>query len=279
MPLPAAEGVTLCAVSSVGLEATAWAMRRSLEQVRFDHALLLSHAPPEGLATSGIEWRPISPLTSKSDYSRFMLHELADHIATSHVLVTQWDGFVRDGSRWQDKFLSYDYIGSVWPQFDDEHKVGNGGFSLRSKRLLEATRQLPAGPEPEDVLICRKHRHMLEEEFHVRFAEPEIARPFSYERERSTGGEFGFHGVCNMLAELPIDVATRLVGSLEPGVLGERESVELIFDAMKLPNLALASIAYRHVRAHPNVLKRMLRGFSWNRQIKQQGPAGLGQLR
>lgn len=272
MPLPAAEGVTLCAVSSVGLEATAWAMRRSLEQVRFDHALLLSHAPPEGLATSGIEWRPISPLTSKSDYSRFMLHELADHIATSHVLVTQWDGFVRDGSRWQDKFLSYDYIGSVWPQFDDEHKVGNGGFSLRSKRLLEATRQLPAGPEPEDVLICRRHRHMLEEEYHVRFAEPEIARLFSYEREHSMGEEFGFHGVRNMLAELPIDVATRLVGSLERGVLGERESVEVMFDALRKFDLGLTRSALRHVHAHPQVPRRIFRGIrdAFGRGLRSQ---------
>lgn len=273
MSLPTAQGVTLCAVSSVGLEATAWAMRRSLEQVRFDHALLLSHAPPEGLATSGIEWRRIDPLGSKADYSRFMLHELADHITTSHVLVVQWDGFVRDGSRWQDQFLDYDYIGAVWPQFEDAHKVGNGGFSLRSKRLLDAIRQIPAEPEPEDVLICRKHRHMLEADHDIRFARSETARLFSYERERSNGGEFGFHGAYNLLAELPIDVTARLLDSLEPGVLGERESVELIFDAMKMQNLALASVAYRHVRAHPNVLKRMLRGVSWSRSKRKQGLA------
>lgn len=261
MSLPTARGVTLCAVSSVGLEATAWAMRRSLEQVRFDHALLLSHAPPEGLATSGIEWRRIDPLGSKADYSRFMLHELADHITTSHVLVVQWDGFIRDGSRWQDRFLAYDYIGAVWPQFKDAHKVGNGGFSLRSKRLLDATRHIPAEPVPEDVLICRKHRHLLEAKHDVRFADLEVARLFSYERERSNGDEFGFHGAHNLSAELPSDRAKQLINSLEAGILGARESVEVMFDALRTFDLGLARSTFRHVQAHPQVPHRIFRGL------------------
>jgi hypothetical protein len=276
MSLPTARGVTLCAVSSVGLEATVWAMRRSREQVRFDHALLLSHAPPEGLATSGIEWRRIDPLGSKADYSRFMLHELADHITTSHVLIVQWDGFIRDGSRWQDQFLDYDYIGAVWPQFEDAHKVGNGGFSLRSKRLLDATRQIPAEPEPEDVLICRRHRHMLEADYEIRFADSETARLFSYEREGPADGEFGFHGAYNLLSELPVETTMQLVGSLELGVLGARESVELLFDALKRSHFDLARIALEHVRAHPRVLQRLWCGFSWSEQGRRQRAAGGG---
>lgn len=279
MALTSASGVTLCAVSSVALEATVWAMRRSLEQVRFERAVLLSDVQPEGLGPAGIEWRRINRLASKSDYSRFLLHELADHIDTSHVLVVQWDGFVRDGSRWHADFLHYDYVGAVWPQFDDDWKVGNGGFSLRSKKLLEATRTIPAGAEPEDLAIGRTQRSFLELARDIRFADLPTARRFSYEREGSTGGEFGFHGAYNLLSELPLETAARLVGSLEIGVLGARESVELLFEALKRSHFGLARIALEHVRAHPRVLQRMLRGFSWSEQGRRQRAAGGGTRR
>jgi hypothetical protein len=262
MTLPTALGVTLCAASSVGLEATLWAMRRSMERVRFETAVLLSDVRPEGLEGTGIEWRRIDRLSSRTDYSRFMLHKLADHIETSHVLVVQWDGFVRDGSRWNGDFLRYDYIGAVWPQFKDDWKVGNGGFSLRSKKLLEATRRIPIELEAEDLSICRTHRHMLEREHGIRFADVETARSFSYERERSKGDEFGFHGAYNLSAELPSDRNKQLVTSLEAGVLGARESVEVMIDALRRFDLGLARSALRHVQAHPHVPHRIFRGLS-----------------
>lgn len=272
MGVQAATGVTLCAVSSVGLEATVAAMRHSLEQLRFEHAVLLSHVRPAGLDQAGIEWRRIDRLNSRSEYSRFMLHELADHIATPHVLVVQWDGFIRSGGQWREQFLTCDYVGAVWPQFDDEMKVGNGGFSLRSRRLLEATRHIAAGPEAEDLSICRTHRHMLEREHGIRFADLETARRFSYERERSTGDEFGFHGAYNLLAELPLERATQLFDSLEPGVLGARESVELMFDALGEFNWDLARMALKHVQAHPQILRRVYRGLRTAIRIRSTSP-------
>ena len=48
-----------------------------------------------------------------------------------------------DGAAWRPEFLDYDYIGAVWPHVLDKYNVGNGGFSLRSKALLEACRALP----------------------------------------------------------------------------------------------------------------------------------------
>lgn len=260
MPTQTAAGVTLCAVSSVGLTATLAAMRHSLEQVRFERALFLSHAQPEGLGDPRIEWRQIDRINSRADYSRFILHELADHIATPHVLVIQWDGFIRTGGQWRDQFLACDYIGAVWPQFSDGNTVGNGGFSLRSRKLLEATRHIPAGSEPEDVLICRTHRHVLEQEYDIRFADANTARLFSYERERSTGDEFGFHGAYNLLAELSASAVTRLIASLEPGALGARESVELMFHALGRGDLVLARKALKQVQAHPAVARRIFLG-------------------
>lgn len=264
-----ASGVTLCAVTSVAREATAAALRHSQGQIQFDRALLLSDVCPPGLAGTGIEWRQIEPLGSRSDYSRFILHELGDHIETDHVLIVQWDGFVRDGRRWQDAFLEYDYVGAVWPQFRDGAAVGNGGFSLRSKRLLESTRTFPVGPEPEDVAICRIHRHELEKSYHLRFAGLEIARQFSYERERSNRHEFGFHGCYNLFAELPGELVSRWISSLEPGVAGARESVELMFRALAQGEFVLAWLALKQVSAHPRVASRILHG-AWRMLVSEQ---------
>ena len=268
-------GVTLCAVTSVALEATVAALRHSQRQIQFDRALLLSDVCPSELKGTGIEWRQIEPLRSRSEYSRFMLHKLAGHIETPHVLIVQWDGFVRDGRRWQDAFLEYDYIGAAWPQFSNGAMVGNGGFSLRSKRLLDATRTLPAGSEPEDLAICRIHRRTLEVMYDLRFAGLEVARHFSYEREGSTGSEFGFHGCYNLFVELPDEMRAHVIRSLEPGVVGARESVELMFEALVRRDFALARLLMKHVLAHPKVARRILLGIKRAMVGQQRGGSAL----
>ena len=139
---PSLPSVSLVAVTSVALDATVDALRASMDQVDFGQVLLLSDMPPQTSTDPRIEWRRIERLGSSADYSRFMLRELGDHIATDHALCVQWDGFVLDGAAWDPAFLDYDYIGAVWPHFDDSHNVGNGGFSLRSRKLLEASRQI-----------------------------------------------------------------------------------------------------------------------------------------
>ena len=161
--------------------------------------LFLSDQPPPVGTDPQIEWRRIERLGSRGDYSRFMLRELAGHIETPHVLCIQWDGFVLDGARWSPAFLDYDYIGAPWPHFRDGHNVGNGGFSLRSRRLLEACASLPFdGTAAEDIVISRLCRPLLESQG-MRFAPERLAREFAYERTKTTGHEFGFHGAFNLM--------------------------------------------------------------------------------
>lgn len=141
---------------------------------------------------------PIPRLTSGAAYSQFVLSKLVNHLHTSHCMIVQWDGHVLDPSRWQPEFLDYDYIGASWPQFDDGHDVGNGGFSLRSRRLLEACR-LPdfQASHPEDVAIGRQNRAWLEEQG-IYFAPRAVADAFSTERAGVLGHAFGYHGVWHM---------------------------------------------------------------------------------
>lgn len=198
-----------------------------MEQCDFARVLLLSDTAPQG-DIHGIEWRKIDRIGSRSDYSRFMLRELAGHIETTHALCVQWDGFVLNGSAWQQEFLSYDYIGAVWPQFTDNYRVGNGGFSLRSRQLLKACKDLPLAENvAEDLVIGRRYRLDLETRG-LRFASEDLAQRFAYERSAPTGGEFGFHGAFNLVNYVPKNEAAALFGSLESSLLAPNERAELL---------------------------------------------------
>jgi hypothetical protein len=236
---PHLDSVTLVAVTSVAISHTFQALRASMAQADFADVLLLSHEPPVA-KLDGIRWIEIPQLRSRFEYSRFMLRELAEQIRTTHALCVQWDGFVLHGSAWDPAFLDYDYIGAPWPHFADAHNVGNGGFSLRSRRLLEACRELPFdGGQLEDVLICRQWRPELERSGLI-FAPESVARRFSYERTAPRGDEFGFHGAFNLVRLIsPID-ALRLFKSLEPGMLARNERWELLRWALRHGRFHLA---------------------------------------
>ena len=201
LPLPQ---VTLCAVSSVNVEATIAALEASLAQIDLAAALLLtdSAVKPDH---PGIRVVPIEPITSSRAYSDFLLTQLVDHVDTSHCLIIQWDGHVLDASRWEPDFFAYDYIGASWPQFADGHDVGNGGFSLRSRRLMQLCRD-PAfkASHPEDVAIGRVNRDWLEAKG-MRFAPRALADRFAAERAGDVAASFGYHGAWLMPAALGIE--------------------------------------------------------------------------
>jgi len=199
-----------------------------MRQVEFGDILLLTDQPPIADADPAISWIQIDRIESRTDYSRFMLRDLPRYITTGHALCIQWDGFVLNGGAWDQRFLEYDYIGAPWPHFRDGHNVGNGGFSLRSRRLLDACKDLPFdGSEAEDLVISRLYRNGLEGRG-ICFAPPEVARNFAYERMPPTGREFGFHGAFNLVRQLSAGAAVRLFRSLEPGMLTSNERWELL---------------------------------------------------
>ena len=137
-------------------------------------------------------------INSRQAYSKFILQELYKQVYTDFVLIVQWDGYIINPDAWNDQFLDYDYIGAVWPWHEEGRRVGNGGFSLRSRVLCELTAQ----PEfvyidqNEDDLICHVNRVWLEAQG-IKFAPEELARYFSFERELTNIKTFGFHGDFN----------------------------------------------------------------------------------
>jgi len=187
----------MCAVSSVNVAATLQALQTSLAQVDVAACKLFTDASvvPDH---PGISVVPIARLRSAEAYSAFVLSELVDHVETSHCLVVQWDGHVLDAGRWQPAFLAHDYVGASWPQFADGHDVGNGGFSLRSRRLMRACRSAAfRRSHPEDVAIGRINRRLLEG-MGLSFAPRALADDFSAERAGDPFSSFGYHGVWHM---------------------------------------------------------------------------------
>ncbi len=195
--------VTLACVDTRLPELAIEAMQRCRAQIDFGRSVLFTDAAWQGSVPEGID-RVDLVIDSVPAYSRFMLQGLDAHVQTSHVLVVQWDGYVLDASQWDPRFLDFDYIGAPLRRQPPERTVGNGGFSLRTKRLLRAM-QDPAMSitHPEDTCICHDNRPRLEREHGIRFAPVDLASRFSFERVEPAGPTFGFHGLFLMDRVMP----------------------------------------------------------------------------
>ncbi|MEY3403813.1 MAG: hypothetical protein RLZZ86_3435, partial [Cyanobacteriota bacterium] len=161
------------------------------------------------------------------EYSRFIIKELNSFIDTEFCLVTQGDGFIINPQLWSEEFLNYDYIGAPWRKQShlvnsqgqtvdildlNKNRVGNGGFSLRSKKLLEVCSQLDfdhikTSSLSEDLIIC----HYFYDWFtakSIKFAPLEVAIKFSFEQpieeleNFSWENTFGFHGKPHVISVL-----------------------------------------------------------------------------
>ena len=150
----------------------------------------------------GEEFHPINPIRSTADYSHYLLNIVPYFSNADATLVIQWDGMPHSRQNWDSDFLNYDYIGAPWGNCDESVAVGNGGFSLRSRKLMEALVQLKLkcdtelpDAEAEDVVICKQHRLDILNAG-CRFAPFALAQKFSTENSEWVD-TFGFHGVFN----------------------------------------------------------------------------------
>ena len=191
------ESLTLVAIDCAYPALAAKALRRSAALLPAARVLLLTDTQEK---FESIETRRITPIKSRAAYSQFMLKQLADHIDMDYALVVQWDGFVIHDSAFADEFANYDYIGAKWPHVAGDFKVGNGGFSLRSKKLLNALRDdaiVYVDEENEDESICIRYRELLEKKYGIAFADERVADRFAFDVSRPIGRTLGFHGVFN----------------------------------------------------------------------------------
>ncbi len=211
--------VTLICVTGVNLDNSVYALWRSSLKIKFAEVKIISPSRPANLPPGFKHEKPHeSKLDSIDAYSHYMIYDLWRHVETSHCLVVQADGYVLNPELWNQEFLDFDFIGAPWrftanaylDPWGNHIRVGNGGFSLRSKKLLNVPvsvtipwdvnsddfyKHMGAGLLSEDGNICVHNRHLFEAAG-CRWAPLDIAMSFSKEQkisERQPRLTFGFH--------------------------------------------------------------------------------------
>ena len=202
----------LAAATSVDVDQAQLALKISSKNIEFGAVKLLSSSVPS-TRSSDIEFVSIPPMNFRG-YNRMIVEDLHKYFETSYCLVVQADGFVVNVDLWKQDFLEFDYIGAPWPDkvmimpdnrflYLDNNRVGNGGFSLRSRKLVEVTSKINFNSlkfpiKSEDLIICHYlYREMIKKG--IRFAPPKLAAQFSIESPGNLYGQdvnsvFGFHG-------------------------------------------------------------------------------------
>lgn len=203
--------VTLITITSVDIKGAVRSLEYSSKNINFGKIILVSHEKPSNLPDN-IEFGLIDKMNNLNEYSYNMIYKLGDYIDTDYALVVQSDGYVVNPEQWKEEFLNYDYIGAPFPTPTDTFsyrdiegkifRVGNGGFSLRSKKLIDLPNKLNLEWIPfngfynEDGFICALNRHIYEENG-MKFAPLDVAKYFSHESQiPEIEGiiPFGFHG-------------------------------------------------------------------------------------
>ena len=204
-------------MTSVDIDATIKALEYSCKNINFYAVKLITDC---NVSHSKIEVCYIDKMNNIDEYSYNMIYKLHSYITTEYALIIQSDGFVINPSAWREEFYNYDYIGAPWPLPNDSFsyrdffgnivRVGNGGFSLRSRKLLSLPTELKLEWKPffgyynEDGFITCHNRHIFETAGCV-FAPLDVAKFFSHEHniEEINGIQpFGFHGRTSTYTDL-----------------------------------------------------------------------------
>ena len=208
--------ISIISISDIRMKETIVALKKSFKLVKSSETILFTS---QSVRLNKYEKKIINiikipEIKSIKDYSNFIIYELYKYIKTSHVLIVQWDGYIINKNKWDLNFFNYDYIGapfiprSLDEQYSRDQKgafyvIGNGGFSLRSRRLLEAPSKFKLVDDPnftnmhEDGFFCVYHRSFLESKGFI-WAPFYIAKEFSIESPLCLNDlkelPFGFHG-------------------------------------------------------------------------------------
>ena len=209
--------VTCVIIDCVNITKAIYALDKSCKDIEFGNAIILTSIPSNDPRVINI-----SPLTSKEAYSEFVIKNLHKYIKTEFALIVQHDGYVVNALAWDNAFLNYDYIGASW-WYAEGNNVGNGGFSLRSKKLLEVAANLLSEKtavecHPEDDVICRQNYDKLVKRG-IKFAPIELAKKFSIEgwgtTDRVYDNQFGFHGGSVIFRNIPSGVDTIIINQFQ----------------------------------------------------------------
>ncbi|MDX2028189.1 MAG: DUF5672 family protein [Alphaproteobacteria bacterium] len=239
--------VTLCAVTAINHELTVRAMKKCLEHCSFADVVLVSSQPVD--APFRVE---VVPPFSGAEYAPFVCQKLAQYTPSAYNLLVQYDSYIIEPAAWDNHFLDYDYIGAKWPWHVEGRRVGNSGFCLRSKKLLDilATMTLPPlGTYVDDTYICHTMRDYLEKNYDIRIAPEDIADRFAYERHKPDHPTFGFHGMFNFWRHADDAEMEDMIDLLDDLYVTSRAYAEILFHHHNVCKFRIFHKGYRRLRA------------------------------
>ena len=191
--------VTLLSINTHAPEMSVRALQYSSKEIKFKNKKILSNRIPGNLPDD-IEFIQIPEFHTREQYSDFVMNHLSDYVDVEFAMMIHDDGFIINPSLWSDEFLKYDYIGAPWPApiEQTEGRVGNGGFCIRSKKLIDFCKTIKAEPGHDDWTIGVVQNQYLKEQGFT-FAPVRVAMKFSLESvipecEFDLTQTFGFHG-------------------------------------------------------------------------------------
>ena len=173
------------------------ALEYSTKYIEFNNVFLLSDQTISG----NFDLISIKKIRDVEDYNNEILN-LSKHIKSEYVLIIQHDGHVINHKKWDDLFLKFDYIGAPWPNSNkwnerwkyypkemeekilknlNLNRIGNGGFSLRSKKFLDYSRSYKeVDGAPEDIFLNILNFDKAFE-YGIKYPDVKTAISFSYE--------------------------------------------------------------------------------------------------
>lgn len=194
------DNITIINANCVDPKTSVKALNFSCKGLTFGDVILFSDEKPDNI-TDNIRFVQIPKIDIVQKYNEFILRRLVDYIKTDYCLVIQNDGFVINPHLWRDDFLEYDYIGAPWDKngmrvWGRTNRIGNGGFSLRSKKLMEFIKGFKHIDynTAEDVITS-----LVIEKHNFKYPSVELAVKFSLEcpledHPFKVDESFGFHG-------------------------------------------------------------------------------------
>lgn len=207
--------VTLVTIETMFHKLTKRSLEETLKRIPFKNVLVFS----DQIILSGAKHVKIEhgDLTS---YVNLLFKGIVNYIDTSHIIFQQWDSMIHEAKHWDDSFLEYDYIGAPWVDKPEGKNIGNGGFSLRSFRLLEELQDSNFCIDPkgeysvqEDNYIGIKYRPELESRG-IKFAPTLIAKKFSTEYQFNSYPCMAHHGLWSIVKYMPADVVKYFIQNI-----------------------------------------------------------------
>ena len=192
--------IDLVAISTNKVKETVAAIRYSSKKITFNNILFITNQHVE----EDFECILIPKLESVVDYNNIVL-DVNKYVKSEFAMIIQHDGHILNPDSWDNNFLNFDYIGAPWPKdkkwnarwdkYPNDisskikkniqfNRIGNGGFSLRSKKFLEFSSQFEKNflkhGVPEDIFLNLVN-YELSQDFNINYPTVETAIKFSYE--------------------------------------------------------------------------------------------------